>query len=233
MSSVGEGEIVWYRDRKTELDPEAFERLLTLLGTTGDGDGHWTLVASKWQDVRESFPELAHIRNSDADVAGQVNDIRSLPVPPGAVVLNVKGPEWRLKRTCHFDSIPRDRMLAMADPRVLLYLVPGRASLDLRVGMRLGEQITNTIDADIAGTFRPGGFVLMIGSHPLLDPCNDGNPVYAGESFFDVSLFGHGYPLQPEKYREVLATIPEVIEFQQKLSDILGPVKLFARWEPP
>jgi len=233
MSSVGEGEIIWYRDRRTALDPEDLERLLALLGENGDGSGSWSLVSSQWKDIQDNYPEFGYIESSDVGVVAALDDVRKLPVPPGVVIVHGEASEEWFRKICVFRTIPRELMLAMIDPRVLFRLVPGRASESLKIGVALGETITKAIDPEIAQTFRPDSFTVTIGSHPLMDSCDDGNPVYAGESFFDVSLYGFGYPFGPQNYRDALARIPEVIDFQHKLSEILGPVKLFARWEPP
>lgn len=120
-------------------------------------------------------------------------------------------------------------------------LTPDEAGKSFRPGTRLMLMYTDTdiarihdplsvIDKSIRGDFVPCDAVLRAGWHDIWECAENDDGTLFGRAFISLSLGSYGTPNDWAEYRRQVFQVPEVIELQQRLEQILGPVERCIYW---
>lgn len=110
---------------------------------------------------------------------------------------------------------------------------PGTRLMLIYTGTPLGLQMDRAmqrIDEKVRGQFIPGAPALSVGWHDIWETAeNDGGTLF-GRAFISLSLRGNTSPNDWPEYRRQVFQVPEVIELQQRLEKIMGPVERCIYW---
>ncbi len=97
------------------------------------------------------------------------------------------------------------------------------------IGHRFYEALSR-IDQSIRGDFVPCDAVLRAGWHDIWECAENDDGTLFGRAFISLSLGSYGTPNDWAEYRRQVFQVPEVIELQQRLELILGPVERCIYW---
>lgn len=86
------------------------------------------------------------------------------------------------------------------------------------------------IDKSVRGEFVPDGPTLTVGWHDIWETAENDDGTLFGRAFISLSLRGNTSPNDWKEYRRQVFEVPEVIELQQRLEKILGPVERCIYW---
>lgn len=92
------------------------------------------------------------------------------------------------------------------------------------------DQVMRGIDEKIRGQFIPGAPTLTVGWHDIWETAENDDGTLFGRAFISLSLRGNTSPNDWPEYRRQVFQVPEVIELQQRLEKILGPVERCIYW---
>lgn len=120
-------------------------------------------------------------------------------------------------------------------------LTPEEAGASFRPGTRLMLMYTDTaiarvhdalrgIDKSIRGEFVPCDAVLTAGWHDVWEAAENDDGNLFGRAFISLALSGYNSPNDWQEYRRQVFQVPEVLELQQRLEKIIGPVERCIYW---
>lgn len=121
-------------------------------------------------------------------------------------------------------------------------LTPQEAGVSFRQGTRLTLMYSGTpiarwlhdslsmIDKNVRGDFVPSAPVLIAGWHDIWEAAENDDGTLFGRAFISLALSGYSTPNDWKEYRRLVFQVPEVIELQQRLEKILGPVERCIYW---
>lgn len=120
-------------------------------------------------------------------------------------------------------------------------LTPDEAGASFRSGTKLVLMYTDTaiarihdalseIDNNIRGEFVPCDAVLTAGWHDIWEAAENDDGTLFGRAFISLALGGYSSPNDWREYRRQVFQVPEVIELQQQLEKIIGPVERCIYW---
>jgi hypothetical protein len=110
---------------------------------------------------------------------------------------------------------------------------PGTRLMLIYTGTPLGlqlDRVLQRIDEKVRGQFIPGAPTLTVGWHDIWETAENDDGTLFGRAFISLSLRGNTSPNDWPEYRRQVFQVPEVIELQQRLEQILGPVERCIYW---
>lgn len=92
------------------------------------------------------------------------------------------------------------------------------------------DEVMQRMDEKVRGQFIPGAPTLTVGWHDIWETAENDDGTLFGRAFISLSLRGNTSPNDWREYRRQVFEVPEVIELQQRLEKIIGPVERCIYW---